>query len=503
MIRALRDGAAIGLSLTAALVSVSAAGWKAAGLPFIAFDLFDWLASLLPGAVVTFGLDAVVSATSAAHVSIGLAAKTAEQAMAIALLLFAGAIAGALLSAVLLASDEPPALLGVIVGALMGAAAVVIERSTMRIEAGAFLAEAWVCGLFLAWGVVFARVYERYRARPETPSAARRSFLLRVAGVATATTIAGSAAAVAAGLRRIQPPGALWSDLHDLPNSASPVQPVPGTRSELTPIRAHYRVDIDTSPPSIDETSWRLAVDGLVRQPFSRTLADLRARPAVHQFITLSCISNPIGGDLIGTTRWSGVSLHDLLPEFGLEPRATHLRISSRDGFHETVALDTIQQDRRVMLAYAWDGVRLSAEHGFPIRLYIPAVYGMKQPKWIDRIEAIAAWEPGYWVARGWDRTGRMQATSTIDAVRVQGLTAAIGGIAHAGARGISRVEIRVDDGPWREARIRDPLSPTTWVVWRCELSMGPGPHTLAVRCYDAAGIAQPDGTLYKRRVTL
>jgi hypothetical protein len=139
------------------------------------------------------------------------------------------------------------------------------------------------------------------------------------------------------------------------------------------------------------------------------------------------------------------------------------------------------------MLAYAWDGVPLLAEHGFPLRIYIPDVYGMKQPKWIESIEAVNHWEPGYWVQRGWDKAARMAATSVIDTV--QGTNA--GGIAHAGARGISRVEVRVDGGPWTAASLRDPLSETTWVVWRAELPAARGSQSVAVRCVDGAGDMQ------------
>jgi DMSO/TMAO reductase YedYZ molybdopterin-dependent catalytic subunit len=211
--------------------------------------------------------------------------------------------------------------------------------------------------------------------------------------------------------------GERWSANHPLPNAGATVQPAPGTRPELTPVSQHYRIDINTSPPSIPEATWRLKIHGLVARPLEWTLADLRARPTVHQFITLSCISNTVGGDLTGTTRWSGVSLQQVLPELGLHAMATHLKIHSADGFYEVVALDTIREDGRVMLAYAWDGLPLPENHGFPLRIYIPDRYGMKQPKWIESIEAIDHWEPGYWVVRGWDREARMKATSVIDTV--------------------------------------------------------------------------------------
>src|SRR5262249_31783492 len=152
-------------------------------------------------------------------------------------------------------------------------------------------------------------------------------------------------------------------------------------------------------------------------------------------------------------------------------------------GFFEFVDLAAAARDRRVMLAYAWDDVPLTIEHGFPLRLYVPDVYGMKQPKWIDTIELVNRWGPGYWVERGWDREGRMLAGSVVDAAAVDrnGIVLA-GGIAHAGARGVSRVDVRVDSGEWQEARLRKPLSDTTWLIWRAELTAFPSSRECSVR---------------------
>jgi DMSO/TMAO reductase YedYZ molybdopterin-dependent catalytic subunit len=202
-------------------------------------------------------------------------------------------------------------------------------------------------------------------------------------------------------------------------------------------------------------------------------LADIRALEATDVFATLSCISNPPGGDLISTTRWTGVSLQRLLPHLALTPSATHLKIVSADGFFEVVSLDTIRADDRVMLAYTWDGVPLPAEHGYPLRLFVPGLYGMKQPKWIVAIDAISQWEPGYWVLRGWDKEGRVVPTAAVDVVAKRGEMSDVGGIAYAGNRGVAKVEVQVDDGEWRVAQIRRPLSDLTWVVWRVSVPAG------------------------------
>ena len=277
------------------------------------------------------------------------------------------------------------------------------------------------------------------------------------------------------------------------------MKPVPGTRPEFTPLERHYRIDINTIPPTVNERQWRLKVTGLVEKPLALTLDELRRYEPLDQFITLSCISNPVGGDLIGTTRWTGVSLQRLLPALRLKPSGSHFRIHAADGFFEVVPMATIRADQRVMLAYAWDGVPLTTEHGFPLRIYIPDVHGMKQPKWITGLEVTDHWEPGYWVERGWDKVAQMKATSVIDVVGMDmtvigaglGKLIPIGGIAHAGARGISKVELQVDNGPWQPAMLRTPLSGLTWVIWRYEWPFEHGTHTFTVRCYDGQGTPQ------------
>src|SRR5215831_17069163 len=386
------SGATVGVMLTASLIAVFYLAWRLAGLPFVAFDVFDWLARRLPGSVVTFGIDAIVSVIRAIHLG-----PTAETAI----ITVVGAVVGNLIAS---------------------------KRRREIVE------------------------------------------------------------------------GELWSASHALPNAAAEVKPAPGTRPEFTPLEQHYRIDINTIPPAIKKDDWRLKIGGLVENPLAFTLDDLRGNyEPSHQFITLACISNPIAGDLIGTTQWTGVSLQRLLPDWKLRPEATHLKIRSADGFFEVVPLETVKADERVMLTYAWDGDPLLAKHGFPLRIYIPDVYGMKQPKWIVSIEATDRWEPGYWVERGWDAQARMKATSVIDTVAVdmmivqadESTLVPIGGIAHAGARGVSKVEVQVDGGEWREAQLRAPLSSLTWVIWRYDWPFQEGRRTFTVRCYDGSGAPQ------------
>jgi DMSO/TMAO reductase YedYZ molybdopterin-dependent catalytic subunit len=421
--------------------------------------------------------------------NISVAAKAGDQILAVALLLLAGAAAGAALFWTLSLSEEPALLFGGILGAVLGGLALIAEQRLQRLPHGSIMPGAWVFATCVGWGLSFGWTHDRLRrvvTSHQSPFTSRRRFMLRL-GAATLLTTAASAILGALAERWARTPtGPRWSDDHALPNAGSPVAPVRGTRAEFTRLEDHYRIDTDTRAPEIDADRWRLVVGGLLDRSRSFTLTELRALPATHQFITLSCISNPVGGDLISTTRWSGVSLQQLLPDLALKPSATHLKVTSADGFYEVVALDTIRSDPRAMLAYDWDGVPLSTEHGFPLRLYIPDRYGMKQPKWMVSIDAIDHWEPGFWVARGWDREGHVTTTAAVDAVVRRGDVVEVGGFAYAGARAILRVEVRADEGEWQPAQIREPMSGTAWVVWRAEFRLSGDQHRFAVRAFDA-----------------
>jgi DMSO/TMAO reductase YedYZ molybdopterin-dependent catalytic subunit len=514
-------GAVMGAMLTAALIGIFFAGWRLGGLPFVPFDVFDWITRVLPGRLIAFGISSMVTVIRALGVGpTSVVAKAAEQTMGIAGLFFTGVVGGAVLFGVLRAMrGRYTYWLSLILGALVGVPAMLISLHMSHTSSATPATGAlWILVAFLAWGATFGWAYRQLsvgravavsvgEAVPESQPAVervdRRRFLVRLGGATAAITVGGAMVGVLAqGLRGRQSVSAgdlRWSASHPLPNAGAAVKPAPGTRLEFTPPQQHYRIDINTVPLRINGEQWQLQIRGLVQQPLTLTLAEIRRREPTHQFITLSCISNPVGGDLIGTTRWTGISLQRLLPEFGLKPAATYLKIHSADGFYEVVPLEIIRSDERVMLTYAWDGVPLPAEHGFPLRVYIPDVYGMKQPKWIESIEAIDHWEPGYWVVRGWDKVAQMKATSVIDTIAADatftgpdGRTLVpIGGIAHAGARGISRVELQMDGGPWQQAQLRTPLSDLTWVIWRYNWPFQAGEHTFTVRCWDGRDVPQ------------
>jgi DMSO/TMAO reductase YedYZ molybdopterin-dependent catalytic subunit len=503
--KSLQRGALLGALLTAPLIAIWYFGWTLLDLPFAPFDLFDGLTRALPGPAATRAIDLLIAAGRVLHMSPAGSSKAAEQWIAIGSILAAGTVTGALLLALLSLSGEPATLLGAVVGGAFGGLATLEEHDLNRLASpGAGAAGAWVFTTFLLWGVAFGWLCDRLRASADedasdsSPRSDRRQLLGRLGTLAAIVTGLGTAWSVLFETPREEADGDRWSASHPLPNAASPVAPAPGTRSEFTPIERHYRIDIDTRPPALNAGRWRLSVGGLVEQPLALGIDHLRSFEPTHQFVTLCCTSNPIGGDLISTTRWTGVSLQHLVPRLRLGPSVSHLKIGSADGFTEVVSLATIMADERVMLAYAWDGVPLPIEHGYPLRLFVPDLYGMKQPKWIQTIDALDHWEPGYWVQRGWDRDGHVRSTAAVDAI--DGALAAgsdggrlvpAGGIAYAGARGVSKVEVQVDGGEWVQARIREPLSKTSWAVWRADLPLAAGDRELAVRCYEGDGTPQ------------
>ena len=177
--------------------------------------------------------------------------------------------------------------------------------------------------------------------------------------------------------------------------------PSPGTRPEYTAVADHYRVDINLEPPSLNGATWRLPVDGQVSNPLSLTLDQIRSGyKSQDLFVTLSCISNPLGGSLIGTTLWTGVPFRDILAQAQPLPSARYAHITAADGFDEVVEIAMVEADPRIMLVYEWNGEPIPAKHGYPLRIFIPNLYGMKQPKWITGINLVPDFINGYWVVQ-------------------------------------------------------------------------------------------------------
>lgn len=514
-------GLLVGGLLTASLTSLMYLGNKAAGLPFSPFDLFNWIARILPGVVITFGIDLMIDSMLILGINVADTAKLAEQGMAVVTFLILGGLSGAIFFTIIhVRQIRMDQLVGLVLGALFGLPIVVISVGFGEVEGIAFINFVWLLSLFLVWGFALGWSFRKlYQGRqepslteaeiPTVEKINRRQFLIVLGGATAAITVTGTGigAVLSSVERRRQEQALADTFAHEsegplgspFPNANDSVVPAPGTRPEYTPLKDHYKVFIELEPTEIDGASWQLPVTGLVDNPLMLTINDLRSNYTPrNQYVTLSCISGRIGTTLISTTHWTGASLQEILADALVRENARYAVISSGDGFYETVDLDLIASDERIMLTYDWDGHPLPVDHGFPLRVWIPDRYGMKQPKWITGIEVVDEYQEGYWVERGWDEIAQVRTTSVIDNVAVNGLIeqgdqtlVPIGGIAFSGDRGISKVEIRVDNGFWQAAQLRAPLSETTWVIWRFDWPFEAGSHTFEVRCAEENGTPQ------------
>jgi DMSO/TMAO reductase YedYZ molybdopterin-dependent catalytic subunit len=511
----LLDAFTIGVLLSAPLAALGFLGSRI-GLPFLPYDLFAWITRHLPGSLVTAGIDTMVSVITALGVGpTSVAAKVAEKALAVSFFVLASGVLSVLVALVRRATPWPAVLLG----ASAGAAWVIIAAATAA-SFTAFVSGggAWTIFLCLTWGALLGVTIETAGRAPDDRAesvGARRRFLAKVASVSVSTSAVLTAVAWFVRRRGTSTEGASGGRASaDLAPSmagetsgpaASPpaaelserTVPVRGTRPEITPNDRFYRIDINLEPPHIDASRWRLHVEGLVDTPLALTVDDLRAMAAQSQVITLECISNRLGGDLISTSLWTGVRLSEVLRRARVRAGVRAVHIEAADGFYESVGMDDAN-DERTLLVYDMNREPLTPAHGFPLRIYIPNRHGMKQPKWIERLRVSDRPGGGYWVDRGWSSDAIVHTTSVIDTVGMsmmigEATALPVGGIAYAGARGISRVEVQVDDGPWSAAQlVAPPLSPLTWVLWRYDWPYVPGKHTFRVRAYDGRGDLQP-----------
>jgi DMSO/TMAO reductase YedYZ molybdopterin-dependent catalytic subunit len=282
----------------------------------------------------------------------------------------------------------------------------------------------------------------------------------------------------------------------------------PFVASELTPNDKFYRIDTNIIVPSIDANTWRLNVRGLVRNgPLQFTYDELKAMPSTSEYATLECISDKIDGDLISTAYWKGVSLKSILEMAQVLPGAIYIVFRCSDGYDVGIPLDRGLMDGTI-LAYEMNGVALPTEHGFPVRAIVPGLYGMMNAKWITDIELVDRVYEGFWQRRGWANNAKYQTHSKIvfpgDALRNRfeelstnaatiGSKSPIAGVAFAGDRGISKVEVSTDGGnTWQSASIKDPLSSNSWVLWALDwIPQNKGKYNIVVRATDKAGNMQ------------
>ena len=343
----------------------------------------------------------------------------------------------------------------------------------------------------------------------------RRGFLLWTGLTAAGGLVALAASrAVSAGSRAVQ---AVRESIR-LPAPARAAPPVPagaelgvdGLAPYVTPNESFYRIDTALIVPQVAPQDWSLTVTGLVDEPFTITWDDLLALPLEEHHVTLACVSNEVGGDLVGNALWLGYPVRDLLARARPQAGADMVLSRSTDGFTAGTPLEILQEaGRQCLLAVGMNGEPLPPEHGFPARLVVPGLYGyVSATKWVTELKVTRfADDEAYWTPRGWSARGPVKLSSRIDVPRpgddLPAGTVTLAGVAWAQHTGVAGVEVQVDDGDWTAAELADTVGPDTWRQWRLDWDATPGDHLVAVRATDADGNVQvseqappaPDGS--------
>jgi len=397
--------------------------------------------------------------------------------------------------------------IGYIVLAAVGVAAVAAQPG----DAG--LAPLSVAAGFVTWVVVHAlftatatsadpRTSEPAAAPPESGAAAgtRRGFLITaglVAAGAVVATYLGRTKAL--GRQRIENARKLLrlDGVNPPPVDPSYDAGVEGQQPWLTPVEEFYRIDAAIVPPTVDPAGWTLRIHGMVDHPMELTFDQLMMREVTEDWTTLTCVSNEVGGDLVGNAWWSGIRIAPLLGQAGLRPGADAVKQTSVDGWTCVTPLEALTDDRNALLAVAQNGEPLTVEHGFPVRMVVPGLYGyVSATKWLVELEVTRFEDAqGYWIERGWAERGPIKLASRIDVPR-DGEEVAAGEIVVAGTAwqqhtGIEGVQVSLDGGGWRDATLAATPSVDTWVQWRIRLAVTAGEHEVRVRAISEAGEVQ------------
>jgi DMSO/TMAO reductase YedYZ molybdopterin-dependent catalytic subunit len=350
---------------------------------------------------------------------------------------------------------------------------------------------------------------ERVEPMPEgvepMPDWARRRFLIQAGAFLGAAAMAGM---VGRNLVERQYPSGPPAAAGSLPAVRDPAPALaadqslsaPGLTPIVVPNDQFFRIDTTQLVPQVDVATWQLKVDGMVEHPLTFSYAELLAMPLVEQYVTIACVSNSVGGPLVGNTLWTGVRLKEILARAGVKSGATQIVGRSVDSF--TVGFPTewaLDASREPMVALGMNRLPLPADHGYPARLIVPGLYGyVSATKWLSEIELTTDAFNGYWIPRGWAKDGPILTQSRIDnlGALIRGVVAGpvdLSGVAWAPDRGIERVEVKIDDGPWQQTMLSRAISKAAWVQWILRWQATPGRHVIEVRATDGTGAVQTD----------
>ena len=476
-------GAAVALLITA----VPATAWPS--FPFPPVVVAEGIAAAIPGRIAAFFIDALQhTALPLTVVGTGLALALVAWELGRAIPWLDRRLPG---GPVVAAGAAALPLYVVSVSAFHANTTTVLRAVFAVVLAVAFAVGAWVAGR------TYARLLAVEGDQKAADDLARRSFL-RAAALGTGAMVLG----VARLGRLVSPapdPGAQALHLRDV----SPAAPgassgeaafgsIPGLTPRVTSNADHYVVDEELFDPVVDAKTWKLSVSGLVDRPISIGYQELLAMPAIEQYVTLECISNEVGGDLMSTAKWTGVPLRQLLERAGVKPGAVEVVSRAIGGYSDSLPLSEALRPG-VIVAVGMNGQVLPRAHGFPARLIAPGHYGMKQPKWLQSLEVVDTPYQGYWEHRGWSKTAVVKTTARTDTTGASAAPYELAGIAFAGDRGVEKVEVSLDGGTtWTEAVMESALSKITWRRWRLPLPAATGGTVAAwVRATDGDGVVQ------------
>jgi hypothetical protein len=518
-------GTTVGFFISLPWLALMSAGQHIFGWIHVPFQLFEFLSWSLPGQVITLAVETLIKFVT--FIGIGQTSATGkllEIALAYLLALVMLSLLSGLFNVTLGNLKTSWVMHGILYGLILGLVSILLASWNEPGEVKLSAEFIWLLAASMFWGLGLAWGADRYLS-----AITQHQDLNRKRVVAELAIGSAGLTAILVGTSRWLKAGNEPVEITQNPVTTEPIQPppsaiptkagfqaVPGTRPEITPIEDFYRVDINLLPPGDEDfldsddpliqrlrqqggetdlpaDSYFLKIDGLVENPLTLSLVDLQNFPMVDQYATLTCISNLVGGDLIGTTLFQGARLKDVLESAQLNPNVIDIKFTGVDGYTESLPVQAAL-DPETLLCYKMGNQPLTRTHGSPLRLYTPGRYGIKNPKWIIKIEAVNNDYKGFWQQRGWTESGIIKTTSVIDTTQENSPGEVMaGGIAFSGDRGILSVELRVDDGDWKTAELDRPLSNLTWVLWRADLQLTPGEHVLAVRAIDATGEIQTD----------
>lgn len=435
---------------------------------------------------------------------VGLFGTNDKLALEVFVLLVALAV-GAILG---IQATRRPGLATAVIGAFAAAGFLASLRDPTAVAvlaAGVAAVETMAGSWALGW--LLASAGPPLTAHGGMPDWTRRRLLVRGGALAVGSVIAGVAgrsllerSRTPAPAGALPPPGTpatlpAGADITTADLTSAGLSPI------VVPNDRFYRIDTALLPPSVDLATWSLRIHGLVDRETVLTYDMLTSLPIIEQYVTIACVSNEIGGDLVGNALWRGIPLRSVLDMAGAQPAATQLVGRSVDGFTVGMPMAWVSDESRVpMIAVGMNGQPLPQLHGYPARLIVPGLYGyVSATKWLSELE-LTTWDAfnAYWVNLGWSKEAPILTQSRIDVphggAQLEAGRITVAGVAWAPDRGISKVEVSIDQGTWQPATLSAPISDATWVQWLVPWDATAGTHSIEVRATDGTGQLQPDG---------